>query len=240
MLIVLYPIWRACPEPRFPLEHIERASVTLKDTPLELCWASSPKSNESSELGSKAMSSPERISHENRLVNLHHAGFDPIPVRRKPIPPRSNGAGILGVQPPGETRVEEGNVGDGDEEREEDDSFPPLKPLGKSYPSSRLRPPPKPNPKFPNLSKFLGYFRKSTSPQPPPRSYLQVAQSVSTPTKMPPMQSLSGGRDGFGAGCHSRGAGRFNAWGYTWQWTAGDRGDGNRGGGWDQCRGEEE
>lgn len=166
-------------------------------------------------------STPARnLPTEDPCSDPHLVGFGPIPLvapKLRTPPPSREHAGVLGSQPQKVTRVDDPPETKSNSfiegEKLPDETFPPLKQSGSSRSIPLSSPPPPPqstNPRFKNLTRFLGYFHKPKSTA--HRSYSQVVRAEAAVRKMaPPVQNRGGGRDGFGAGRHGRGAGRTGA-----------------------------
>lgn len=168
--------------------------------------------------------------------NPHQWGFGPIPLntRAKSPPPCTNHAGVLGSRPT-ETRVENPEVEDEGESsigvKADGETFPPLKPHPFPLPSHPPPPWQPPKPRFANLSRFLGYFHKSSQGGKflQRRTYSQVVRAEAAPTTMvPPVHNRGGGRDGFGSGRQGRGGGRTSRRNHVWQRMGPGRGNPDR------------
>lgn len=206
---------RACSEPHFPFDRIKREAVVLRDAPIELRWPSVTRLAGEFQLSDlkKTKSAPTRCSSEMRRVNPHRDGFGPIPQespKRRNPPALVCYKGILGNPPLEGTRGDDLEVRGGERchgsVRGSEEDFPQLnqlEPLPSSSSPSVPPPPPLPrrNPRFKNLSKFLGYFRKPADLKQSSRSYAQVVRAESAPTKMaPPIRSRGGGATGLASG----------------------------------------
>lgn len=209
---------RACSEPRFPFDKVERDSVVLRDVPIQFRWGS--KSGDGETL-SPEMEKPSSSTARNSPASgfdPHRTGFGPIPshpqmTRLPPIHP--NRVGLLGPQPLKSCGqdLEDDNLAE---------NFPILIQIGGGDPHHPNTPSPPPSqlgpkPRFANLSRFLGYFRSKSISHPLPRSYSQVVQTKFPTTMVYPIQNRGGGRDGRGAGRQGRGQGRTGGRDFVWQ-----------------------
>lgn len=178
---------RACSEPRFHFERIERDKVVLKDTAIQFRWPSGRGSEpcEPDRTGAQSLrNSPKRGGPEG---GPHNWGFGLIPAVRhgRFAPTCTARAGILGSMSTG-TRVVDLEVEDDTQSHGEveslDSNFPRLNQTGRDE-IPKLLPTPTPKPRFPNLSKFLGYFRPNVKNK-VRRSYAQVVRAESVPIAM--------------------------------------------------------
>lgn len=225
---------RACSDPRFPFERLERDAVTLKEVSIQLRWPSCPTKGETPVPVTERTSLPPVRNSPVNDFDPHRQGFSPIQTTLQPKrPPRCKVVtGVLGSHPlegtrGGDPELEDGAVDQGGKDDMES-GFPVLKQPEVDHihqpfsPSSN--PCSDPKPRFPNLARFLGYFR--SAPTTTRKSYSQVVQSKPPPPLMVyPARNRGGGREGFRSGRQGRGGGRTGGRGFVWQRTR----DNNRG-----------